>query len=89
MITASSQIERIHEPLPLVEADPEKQMELFQKSLHSLIKKQAVNVVSGQTIDFSEDVRHFVKMIWDNGYSKGLAHMDKMHQKIDKELNNG
>ena len=61
MITASSQIERIREPLPLVEADPEKQMELFQKSLHSLIKKQAVKVVSGQTIDFSEDIRHFVK----------------------------
>ena len=83
-------MERVPEKLPIkLDIDPAGAILTYEFFLRALIKKQAVKVMAGQTVNFEEDIRLFIKKVWNNGYDSGLAHMDKMHHKIDKELSNG
>ncbi len=50
-----------------------------------LIRSQAVKVISGNRTDFDKDFTGLITSIWQDGYSKGLADMDKMHGEADKE----
>lgn len=85
MITASSKRELLRDPLPLKPVDLKTNKEAWKKSIHSLMKKQVVNVINGKPGDFDADLSVLIENIWQDGYSLGISHMDKMH----KEVGNG
>lgn len=83
MITASSKRETLSDPLPLVPAELKSNKEAWKKSIHSLMKKQVVNVINGKPSDFESDLLVIVESIWQDGYSHGISHMDQMHKEVD------
>ena len=89
MITANSPKERLRDGLPLVPEGPVTNVEKYRKLIHSLLKKQIVSAVSGAENNLDEELRKILSDMWQGAYSQGLAHMDKMHSKINKELENG
>ena len=89
MITASTPKERLHDGLPMVKKGRRTNIEKYQKMIHSLLKRQIVSAVAGSKNSFEEELTKVLTDFWQDAYSQGLAHMDKMHHKIDKEINNG
>ena len=89
MTTAHSHKEKVKDDLPLRPSDPRTNVDAWKNFLHGLLKKQIVNVVSGTPCDFDDELTRFIDNVWHDGYDVGLAHMDKMHHKIDKQLTNG
>ncbi len=80
------EVQRESFPLPLVQQKDD-DLSKFTASLHSLIKKQAVRVISGQPGDFNTELENVVRLIHSSGYNKGLAHMDRMHAAKENKMN--
>lgn len=75
--------ERIPFELSLKEVPDGIGMDGLKRLLSSILKRQIVRVVNGDSHDFDADIEKFIQMIWDQAYNKGLSDMDKMHALTD------
>lgn len=75
--------ERMPFDLSLIEVPDDLDKPKLKELLHSILKRQIVQVVKGVSPEFESDIEKFIRMVWDLGYSKGLMDMDKMHALID------
>lgn len=88
MITASTPKEHLRDRLPMKKAGIVTNIELYHKMIQGILKKQIVSAVAGSKNNLEDDLRKALTSLWQDAYSQGLAHMDKMHHKIDKESGN-
>lgn len=86
-----AEAERPKDSLPLITAEVKgaRNVEMWKDQLLSILKKQIVQAVTGAPNNLNDQLTGFISGLWHDGYDTGLAHMDRMHSKVDQELKNG
>jgi len=70
--------------LPIKQITHDRHIENYAARLIKLIKSSIVRVLSNNAIEFDEEVRELITSVWQDGYNKGLQHMDMMHGKSNE-----
>lgn len=78
-------INEFETPLPKKEINTkDNYVDGIKAAFHSLMKRQVVNVISGNSKDFDIELINLIDHVKNHYYNLGLKHMDKMHGIIDQ-----
>jgi hypothetical protein len=71
--------------LPYIDKKEKHELKKYVALAKKMIRMQAVKVLDNRATDFDEDFKKLIDLIWQDGYSRGLMDMDRMHATLNKE----